>query len=74
MTQNRNISSTFGNKDLLPPEKFFKPLSGKLMLILFFNSKGNFILHWIPWKQTVNGVYYANTLTTHLWKIFGKED
>jgi hypothetical protein len=43
------------------------------MLILFFDLKGIIIQHLLPQKQTVNGVYYANTLKTHLGNTIQKE-
>jgi hypothetical protein len=34
--------------------------------IVFFYTKGIILQHWPPWKQTLNGTYYANTLKNHL--------
>jgi hypothetical protein len=58
-------SSVWKHKDLPTSKKLCTvPLAWKVMLILF--SKGIILQHWLPQKQTVNGVYCANTLETHL--------
>jgi hypothetical protein len=67
-------SSVWKHKDSPAPKKFrTAPLSGKVMLILFFDLKGIILQHWLPQKQTVNGVYYANTLKTHLGNAIRKK-
>jgi hypothetical protein len=33
---------------------------------IVFYSKGIILQQWPPWKQTVNDIYYANTLKSHL--------
>jgi hypothetical protein len=43
------------------------------MPILFFDATG-IILHWLPLKQTVNSVYYANPFQAHLRNIIWKKD
>jgi hypothetical protein len=42
------------------------PSSGKVMPILFFDWKGIILRHWLLQKAAGNGIYYANTLKTHL--------
>jgi hypothetical protein len=36
------------------------------MLMLFIGPEGIIHHHWLPQKQTVNDVYYADTLKTPL--------
>jgi hypothetical protein len=53
------------HQDLPPPQKLHTaPFLEKVMLILF--SKGIILQHWLPQEPTVNGIYYANTLESHL--------
>jgi hypothetical protein len=36
------------------------------MLILFFDSEGIILQHWLPLKQTMNGVYYVYAIEINL--------
>jgi hypothetical protein len=40
----------------------------KGMLIWIFDWKGFILKHWLPWKQTWNGVSFADTLKICLGK------
>jgi hypothetical protein len=40
---------------------------------IVFDSKGIILQHCLPQKQTVNGVYYVNTLKTHFGKAIRKK-
>jgi hypothetical protein len=44
------------------------------MLILLFVLEGIILLHWLPWKQTVNGVYYACAFKIHLGKAIQEKE
>jgi hypothetical protein len=43
------------------------------MPILFFVSEGIILQHWLTWKQTENGVYYACAFKIHLRKAIQKK-
>jgi hypothetical protein len=43
------------------------------MVILFFDSEGHVLQHWLPQTQAVNGVYYENALQTHLRNVIQKK-
>jgi hypothetical protein len=63
MARNRNSSQA---QRFDSTKKFLTaPSSGKVILILFFDSKG-ILQHGQPWKKTVIGVCNANILKTHL--------
>jgi hypothetical protein len=44
-----------------------------MMLILFFVSEGIILQHWLPQKQTLNGVYYACAFKIYLRKAIQKK-
>jgi len=46
-----------------PPSKFkTQPSTGKIMAIIFLDSKGVLLTDYLPDKTTMNGQYYANLL------------
>jgi hypothetical protein len=59
MTQNLNSCKVFGNAKILPDPKKFRtePSSGKVMLLMFFDSEGIIPQQWLHRKQTICGVY-----------------
>jgi hypothetical protein len=75
MTQDQNSNEVFvKHKDSLPLNIFpTAARSGEMMLILLPSVKSHTLQHCLPQMQTVNDVYYVNTLKIHLrntiWKI-----
>jgi hypothetical protein len=62
-TELKQQSSVSKHEDLPLPKKFCTAsLTGKIMLIPSFDSKGIILQQWLWQKQTANGVYYANKL------------
>jgi len=54
--QSRHASSS-------PPSKFkTQPSTGKIMATIFLDSKGVLLIDYLPDKNTMNGLYYANLL------------
>ena len=45
------------------PKKFkTQPSAGKVMATVFWDAKGDIILDFLPKRNTITGVYYANLL------------
>jgi hypothetical protein len=54
--RSNELSSCFNGGSIL--KKFRTAISsGKVMLILFFDSKGTILQHWLRWKQAMYGLY-----------------
>ena len=46
----------------VPEAKEVQDVAGKVMVTVFWDAKGVIMLHFLPKRSTITGVYYANLL------------